>query len=209
MDRNPCRLLFYGEIMGNAIEAKIKNYNKLINDLDKMKEKSEKAVNRTLGEFVKRAPAWISKEVVKEYNIKKSEISVSKKSSGKAVGVKAVGTTVDTVALIYRGTVLTPTHFGMTPKARPAKGTYSVKARMKKEGSAKALSSIAFLGNAGAGTTQIPFQRRSSSRYPIDAIKTVSVPQMISNTGVSEEIRKAINENMEKRIQHNLKQLMK
>lgn len=195
--------------MGTVIDAKIKNYKQLMNDIDKMQVKSEKAVKRTLTEFTRRAPAWISKEVVKEYNIKKSEISVSKKVSGKAVGIKTTGTTVDTIALIYKGHLLTPTHFGMTPKARPAKGTYSVKARMKKGGSAKVLSHIAFLAGAGAGEKQIPFQRRSSARYPIDAIKTVSVPQMISNVDVSDEIRKAINENMAKRIQHNLKQLMK
>ena len=114
------------------------------------------------------------------------------------------GHVVDNVTLTYSGRVLTPTHFKMKPTSRPSgnKG-YKVTAEIKR-GARKPLGNHVFLaGPGGEGTTQIPFKRKGQSRLPIEAVKTLSVPQMIqSGEGTKPRIEQAINENLEKRFKH-------
>lgn len=63
------------------------------------------------------------------------------------------------------------------------------------------LGGSVFLGsNKGAGL--IPFQREGDSRTPVKSIKTVSVPQMITNDQVAEHIQKNIDEGLAKRLEH-------
>ncbi len=50
----------------------------------------------------------------------------------------------------------------------------------------------------------LPFQRREKAKYPVDVIKTVSVPQMITNSKVKDEIQKKVNKEAMKRLQHNI-----
>ena len=65
-------------------------------------------------------------------------------------------------------------------------------------------------GNQRAdGTSYIPFQRKSTDRKDIQAIKTVSVPQMIDSERTAPNITKAINENLGKRLDHHMKLLDK
>ena len=79
---------------------------------------------------------------------------------------------------------------------------YKVTAEIKK-GKRVTLSRDAFLGtNKGAG--YIPFQRKGKGRTPVESIKTVSVPQMITNPEVAEQIRANIDEGLAKRLEHHL-----
>lgn len=58
------------------------------------------------------------------------------------------------------------------------------------------------------GSTQIPFQRESESRYPIKSIKTLSVPQMIENEKVQPLIQQNIDEGLSKRLENHVKQML-
>ncbi len=196
--------------MSSTLDVTINNYKSLIKDLDNMKIKSEKVINRTVSDFKSRAPGWVSQEVTKEYNIQKKEVSgalTGKKSAG---SIRVSGTKLDNMQLVYEGRTLTPTHFKMKPATRPAKEKkYQITAQIKKNGGRKPLSSIAFLGSSGGLGIEIPFQRKGDERLPIESIKTVSIPQMITNTDVNGAISKRINEELEKRLQHNVKTLLK
>lgn len=193
----------------SGISMMIKNLKEVTKEVEDMKQKSEKAVSRTVGDFKSRGPSWISQEVAAEYNIKKKDVNAAKKGAKNTGSIKVKGVKVDNIELLYQGRLLTPTHFGMTPKVRPQK-VYTVSAQIKKSSGKKVLSPHAFLAESGGtGTTQIPFQRRGQERYPIDVIKTLSIPQMITNEKVSKNITKRMNEEMGKRLQHNLKRLMK
>ena len=76
-----------------------------------------------------------------------------------------------------------------------------------KKGQRKSLGSNVFLGgNSGGG--YIPFKRKGKSRYPIQAVKTVSVPQMVDNRTVSRAINRDINQMLEQRLEHNLNRFM-
>ena len=162
-----------------------------------------KALKRTVSDFKTRAPAWISAAVVEEYGIKKADVKSAISAKQKAGSISVGGISVDNIQIVYQGRVLTPTHFKMKPTARPQK-KYKVTAVIK-AGQRQQLSSIAFLAHSGsAGTMQIPFQRTESSRLPIKAIKTVSVPQMVTNEKVAASIQKKITEGLEKRFEHHL-----
>ena len=58
-------------------------------------------------------------------------------------------------------------------------------------------------GNARiGGTSFIPFQRVSHRRNDIKAIKTLSVPQMVSNPQVEKNIYSKISKELGKRFEH-------
>lgn len=195
-----------------AMNVVIENYRELVNDINNIEKQSKKAVQRTISDFKSRGPGWVSQEIVKEYNIKKKDINEAKKSVSKGGNrIKIAGTSVDNLSILYQGRLLTPTHFGMKPASRPAKNrAYAVTAQIKKSGGRKSLGRSVFLAPSGSvGTKQIPFQRKGNARLPIDVIKTVSVPQMVTNQKVSEQIQKRINTELGKRLDHHLKNLVK
>lgn len=196
--------------MAGVMNVIIDGYEDVVNQISTMNRDSAKVINRTISDFKSRGPGWVSQEVAKEYNIKKKDVNETKKGVKNAGKVRVQGVTLDNIEILYQGRLLTPTHFAMKPKTRPTNGkAYTVTAQIKKSEGRKALGSRVFLGKSGReGTTQIPFQRIGTERLPIKAIKTLSVPQMITNETVSENIHKRINEELAKRLDHNLKRIL-
>lgn len=210
----------------------LKNAQQIIKQLDGMVKGGEKAVAMTVNDFKHRAPAWVAQEVSAEYGIKKADVTPTKKNPKAAGRVSIKGTTIDTAALVYKGRVLTPTRFGMTPKA--PKQAYTLKAQIhrgqkktlgkvkrltkkqrknvgrnfRKQGDRNSSKSPIMLMNTGGGK-HIPFQRQSKNRKNIKAIKTVSVPQTVSNEAVSKEIENVIQENLSKRMDHYIERYMR
>ena len=193
--------------MSLSIQANIDN---VIKGLDQEKANAEKVIKRTVGDMRTRGPGWVSKAVREEYNIAAKDVKEACHTES-AGSISLGGTQIDDVALVYKGRVLTPTHFKMKPSTRPAGNKpYKISAEIKK-GQRKTLSSIAFLANSGSeGTKQIPFKRRGTERLPIDAIKTLSVPQMVEDGegNIKPKVEQAINDNLEKRFNHYCEQLL-
>lgn len=199
--------------------------------LEGIQGKSEKVITRLMADMRSRAPGWIASEVTQVYKIKKSEITPAKVGkAGKSAGsIRIQGETVDSLQIVYRGRPLTPTHFGMTPKV--PRDTYTLKAEIIKGkktvlGQKKKLTKKqrAALGKnfrrqgtrtsdhspvmlMPTGSTYIPFQRKSFDRKDVEAVKTLSLPQMVSSERTSEGISKAINEGLEKRMAQHMKLL--
>lgn len=196
--------------MARAMNVVIEGYEDVMKQINSMHKDSAKVINRTIGDFKTRGPGWVSQEVVREYNIKKKDVNENKKGVKNAGKIRVGGVSLDNIEIIYQGRVLTPTHFDMKPTSRPDNGkAYTVTAQIKKSGGRKALSHKAFLAESGGeGTKQIPFQRTGTARLPINPIKTVSVPQMITNETVEENIYKRISEELGKRLDHNLKRIL-
>lgn len=218
--------------MAEGMQISIKNYAKLCSDLRAMNKDAEKAISRTVSDFKSRAPGWISQAVSDEYTIKKSEVKGAMVGAKKIGSIKVSGTMVDNIGLEYKGRLLTPLHFKMKPKKPKAARekdkrlipgenvegftgevapVYPIKAYQINveihKGKAKNLPSGAFLGtNKGEGF--IPFQRTGDSRTPITSIKSVSIPQMITNEKVAEDIQKRIEEGMIARLNHHVEQAM-
>lgn len=217
-------------------EIKAPNFAKLVGDLKGLNKDIDKAVSRTIADCKTRGPAQVTKAVTEVYGIKSGEVTAAGKAAkggAKTVGsIKVKGVTVDSVQLIYKGRVLTPSHFSMTPKKNPdkqqnaldmvpgadiANGSkvamirqpkpYRVKVEILK-GRKRRLGPKVFLAPSGAaGTTQIPFKRTTEKRMPIEAIHTVGIPQMITNETVKADIQARMDELLAKRLQHNTERI--
>lgn len=216
-----------------GVTCEIKNYNGIKKQLADMKKAPQKVLARTLSDARKRAPTWVAAEVSNVYGVKKSEVN------GTKLGHMSVrGKDIETLQIVYTGRVLTPTHFGMTPKA-PGKNSYTLKAaiikgekatlgKVKKltkkqratlaknftrSGTQSSTHSPIMLMRTGnkqeGGTNYIPFQRKSTNRKDVEAIKTLSLPQMVSSPRTSDNITKAINEGLGKRLEQHMKLLTK
>lgn len=208
----------------------VENFQKLMDTVAQIDEQGRKAVKATVRDVKARAPSWIAQEVTSVYNIKKGEITPSGKNSSKpkkmAGSVSVSGETIEELALTYKGRLLTPVHFGMTPKAPPAGKSYTLKAQILK-GSKKVIGRykntrtkggpysqrshwiLMGTGNTQAdGTSWIPFQRMSTTRTDIQKMTTISVPQMITSDRTNEAIMLRLNTETKKRLDHHLKRAL-
>lgn len=192
-----------------ALNVTLQNEAELLSQLNSLPDGGEKALKGTINQLRRRTPAWVAQEVTSVYGIKKAEIKETASKEG-AGSVALAGKTVDSLYLVYRGRVLTPTHFNMTPKQRPAGARrYTVKASIFK-GQKRALGSKVFLAASGSeGTTHIPFQREGTSRLPIQAVKTLSIPQMIDNEKVNNAIYERIEAEATKVLSNQIDRFMK
>ncbi len=211
-----------------GVRCEIKEYNVLKKKIKALEKAPTKVMTSLTAEAKKRVPGWVATEVAKEYGVKKSEIT------GNKIGrVRAEGGSVEDVRIVYTGRLLTPTHFNMSPKAPNPGGAYTLKATIVK-GERKTLGKVkkltkkqrAALGkNFTRNGTQtsdhspimlmrangghyLPFQRKSTDRKDIDAIKTISLPQMVASKRTEAGIRKAIDENLGKRLDHYMNRYM-
>ena len=214
------------------------SYRETIKALEGIKVKSGKALSRIVSDAKTRVPGWVATEVAKTYNIKKSEITHAKAGKGgkNAGSIRVYGETVESLAIVYRGRVLTPTHCGLTPKT--PKDTYTMKAEIikgqkvvmgkkkkltkkqrqnigknfRRQGTKTSNHSPIMLMHTGAGsagkTQYIPFQRKSEERSNIQAIKTLSLPQMVTSERTHDDIMRAINEGMNKRLAQHTKNIV-
>ena len=185
------------------------NYERLIKTLDNMAGvDAEKVIKKCTSDAKSRAQAWVSAAVYEVYAIKKSDVKAALEGKGKGNGqIRIKGKIVESVALIYKGRVLTPTHFKMKPARRKPR-PYRVSQEVFR-GHRKNLPDGVFLASAGGeGSVQIPFQREGSERYPIKSIKTLSLPQMIENKKVQPIIQEKIDEGLSKRLENHVKQML-
>lgn len=210
---------------GNSIKGQIQNFQKLIADVNAIEESGKKAISNTLKDVKARAPGWISSEIVKVYNIKKGEITPAGKNAKpkKLAGtIKATGETFEDFAITYTGRLLTPVHFGMTPKAPPKGKSYTLKAQVVKGQkkvigrykntrtpggpySKKSHNILMGTGNAKeGGVNWIPFQRMSERRTDLKKLTSISVPQMVTSERTNPAIMAKLNEETTKRLKHNL-----
>lgn len=199
----------------NSISAQLSNLQQLVADLEAIENGGKKAISNTIKDVKARAPGWIAQEVTAVYNIKKSEITPSG-------SVSVSGETTEELTITYSGRLLTPVHFGMTPKTAPPGKSYTlrmqvVKGQKKVIGrylntrtpggpySERSHNILMGTGNTKAGgVSAIPFQRMSRTRTDIKKFTTISVPSMITSERTNEKILKRLQDETAKRLQHNL-----
>ena len=209
---------------GGSISIQIENLRQLVADVQAIEAGGRKAISSTVKDVKARAPGWIAQEVTAVYNIKKGEITPS--SGGKpkkmAGSIRITGETIEELTLVYKGRLLTPVHFGMTPKTAPPGKSYTlrmqvVKGQKKVIGrylntrtpggpySERSHNILMGTGNTKAGgVSAIPFQRMSRTRTDIKKFTTISVPSMITSERTNEKILKRLQDETAKRLQHNL-----
>ena len=145
---------------------RVENLQKLLDQVQEIDEKGRKAVKATVRDVKSRAPGWIAQEVTQVYNIKKSEITPSSGKGAKpkkmAGSIQVRGETIEEMTITYSGRLLTPAHFGMTPKTPPAGKSYTLKMRSSR---ARRKSSAATRTRARPGA-HTPSARTISSWAP-------------------------------------------
>ncbi len=183
------------------VQEKFENFAKAVNQPSPVFE-------RTLKDMSSRAPGKVADAVRSVYNIKKNEITCKKGFSKTSAGtISAKGSELAKFELRYEGRVLTPLHFGMTPKKRPEKKKYKVSAKIKKEKKqfiAPDGGGVFLAPAAKSSSTVIAWLRETKERYDISPIKTLSLPQMVDNTDVREVIGAELGELLEKRFNYHL-----
>jgi hypothetical protein len=211
-----------------SVTCEIKNYKLVKKKIDDIQKAPRKVMTSLTNEAKKRVPGWVAAEVVKEYGIKKGEIT------GQKIGtVKPQGESFKEVRVVYTGRMLTHTHFNMSPKAPNPGGAYTLKATIVK-GQRSTLGKVKKLtkkqraaltknfSGTGArnsdhspimlmranGGHYLPFQRVSQDRGDIVVRKAISLPQMVSSKRTEEGIQRAINENLGKRLDHYMNRYM-
>jgi hypothetical protein len=210
-----------------AVRCEIKNYRYLQKKMENLKKAPRKVMAGVTADAKKRVPGWVAAEVTKQYGIKKSEIT------GQKIGrIRTEGDNVTNVRIVYTGRVLTPTHFNMSPKAPNPGGAYTLKAtivkgqrttlgkvkKLTKKQRAALVKNFTSSGERSSdhspimlmptGSTYIPFQRKSENRKDVQAVKTLSLPQMVASKRTEEGIQKAISENLGKRLEHHMNRYM-
>lgn len=214
--------------MAGSVSVQLANLRQLAADVQAIEAGGRKAITSTVKDVKARAPGWIAQEVTAVYNIKKGEITPS--SGGKpkkmAGSIRVTGETIEELTLTYKGRLLTPVHFGMTPKAPPKGKSYTLKVQVLK-GSKKVLgrykntrtpggpfsqrSHNILMGTGNTkegGTNWIPFQRMSKTRTDIKKVTTISVPQMITSDRTNEAIMLRLNTETAKRLDHHMKRAL-
>ncbi len=210
--------------------------SELVKKLKKLENGGKVAIERTVSEFTSRAPGWVSKGIREHYGVDTDAIKeAAKKPKRGRTKISVAGVTVDGATLEYSGRTLTPIHFKLSPKSRPTtkqtnpvripgqligKGSpvamikppkpYTVKATIIKGQRAKMPPGTFLAPNRGGeeGAAHIPFQRTGSGRTPIEAIRTLSVPQMIDGRA-RETIEQTISTKLGVRFQHHIERAMK
>lgn len=211
-----------------SVRCEVQNYKLIKQKIDGMKEAPRKVLTSLTAEAKKRVPGWVATEVTKEYGVKKGDIT------GQKIGrVTPQGNSFKEVRVVYTGRLLTPIHFNMSPKAPNPSGAYTLKATIVK-GERKTLGKVkkltkkqrAALGKnfTRSGSRQsdhspimlmranggqyLPFQRKSTDRTDIEAVKTISLPQMVGSERTAEGIQRAITEGLGKRLDHYMNRYM-
>lgn len=217
---------------GGSMNVACKGAPDIVKKLQKLENGGRVAIERTVSDFTTRAPAWVSQGIREHYGVDTGAIkdATTKPKRGKTT-IKVAGVDVDGATLIYKGRTLTPTHFKMSPKQRPEgqqnqyarvpgqaiadagdvamirpPKKYTVKATIIK-GKRASLPAGTFIAS-GKGGVMLPFQRKGETRNPIEAVRTLSVPQMIDGRA-RETIEELIGENLGKRFEHHIQQAMK
>lgn len=196
----------------NSIQVDLKD---LYNKFDKFKKTLDDpsgVFTKTMSDMKSRAPGKVADAVRSQYSIKKADVMPTKQkkegSLKKAGTIKVKGETVETFNLYYEGRVLTPLHFGVTPKKlQPHGKKYKVKLKVKKErrtvSSPTKEGQVPFVAPAKSGSSTIlPWLREPDGT--INPMKTVSLPQMVDNKVVREDINTQLGELLQTRFNHHM-----
>lgn len=198
--------------------AKAVKGHALAKQLKGREAKVKRALDRTMGDLRRSAPGKVADAVRAVYNLKKGDLM----PGSNAATVTMAGSGPDKFNMRYRGRVLTPTHFGMAPKAKPAgRRKYTPALQIKKNRKVK-LTPIVAPGRAGGafarpaaspyflgshnGSPGLLMQRHGNN---VDKVfRTLSVPQMVGSKQVASAAQKALAELSESRLEHNLKRAL-
>lgn len=203
-----------------AITVEISDYDNVMRGLKDCQKDLAKGVRRTMLDVARRGVKTVARnEVTKVYNIKKGDVSAKYKGYHEVGSITLAGVVIPFFEVDFESNrTFTPTHFQMTPKARPGgRRKYTVRWKPLKTGGKGPLPSDTgfpvFL--AAANGPSLPWNRLQAkswvkgangwSHTPIEVIHThLAVPQMIDNEKVQPHVESEISKRIESGLQKNI-----
>jgi hypothetical protein len=181
-----------------------KQLNRLTIELKGFEKQIPGAVFSALNRTLDHAITQVGRIVPKAYAVKAKDVKNSF-----AGGIKRPTKTDLTASITSKGHTLSLANFPHNPKQPPSSGEkYKVKATIRRDKGSQTINTSPkpFVATTGAKSDDKVqynvFRRVGSKRLPIKIIRTLSIPQMITNEGVGELIQKSASEKLEERITH-------
>lgn len=205
-----------------AIVVDTKQIDKLALELKGFEQEVATAARYAINRTIDHVMTVTAREVSKVYNIKASEIKLPKEASKKEhknaivkIFIKAPGPSDLTSHIEYTGRTLTMMHFGIKPQKKfsiPSKISpeVPVKVKIKKSGGYKKLNidPKPFVFMFPTNKNLNVWHRTGKTFYPVEPLRTLSVPQMITNEDITKSIAKAAEEMLGNRLEHEIIRIM-
>ncbi|EGW39165.1 phage tail protein [Desulfosporosinus sp. OT] len=187
-----------------------KQLNRLTIELKGFENKVGIATYHALQRTIDQTITQVGRIVPKAYAIKAKEVKESF-----AGGIKRPTISDLTASITSRGHTLSLAHFPFTPTKPQISGRRRrVAVTIKKSGGKKTIntSPLPFIATTGAQSpdkTQFNvFRREGKARLPIHVLRTLSVPQMITNENVGEQIQEFAAAKLDERLEHEITRAM-
>jgi len=180
------------------IAVDTKQIDRLTLELKGFEKEIGEATYHALKRTVDFVATQVSRIVPKHYSVKATDV---KETINKSYPSKK-----DLSASIQsRGHTLSFYHFPHTPKIPQPGRKYKVRAKIKREGGNKVVNTDPkpFIARLKGGIDHV-VKREGEKRKPIVVLRTLSIPQMITNENVGEEIQKAATEKFNERLEHEI-----
>lgn len=164
------------------------------------------ALQRTIDQTI----TQVGRIVPRTYSIKAKEVKDSF-----AGGIKRPTPSNLKASITSKGHTLSLAHFPFTPKTPQTAGRRrKVTVIIKKEGGRKIVNTnpLPFVAKTGARSPDLTqfnvFRREGQARFPILVPRTLSIPQMITNENVGDQIETFATENLNRRLEHEITRAM-
>jgi len=161
------------------------------------------ALQRTIDQTI----TQVGRIVPRTYAIKAKEVKDSF-----AGGIKRPSATDLTASITSKGHTLSLAHFPYTPKKPGSRRKVAV--TIKKSGGKKIVNTnpLPFVAKTGARSPDLTqfnvFRREGRARLPIIVPRTLSIPQMITNENVGDQIQSFASAKFSERLDHEITRAM-
>lgn len=191
--------------MAKEIVIDTKQLDRLTIELKGFEKEVGEAAYYALNRVIDQTITQVGRIVPRYYAIKATEVKESFKG-----GIKRPSMNDLTANITSKGHTLSIAHFPHSPTQPPKRRNYQVRATIKRSVGRKTITTDPkpFIAKTGALTeAKIQyniFRRLGKERLPITVIRTLSIPQMISNENVEDEIQKFAQEKFNERLEHEI-----
>ena len=188
--------------MAANIIVDTKQVKRVAIELQKLPGQIPKATAQAMNRAIDHIYTQTSMEVRKDYVIKAADVKTTLRKI-KATQVRLGGAVVST------GRTLTLYHHFKVSPTNPKKGQqYELKATIKK-GRPEIVKTEPKPFIATANNAKQVMRRVGKSRKPVTVLRSLSVPQMISNEKIMRNIQESGQKMLEKRIEHEINRRLK
>lgn len=190
-----------------TININTKQIDRLSKELKGFEKEVSKATALALNRTVDHIYTQVGRIIPKAYQIKASEVKGSLSKNKPSQNNL-------TASVESRGHVLSMAHFPFTPKTakRSKRSVLDTAVMVAIKKGQRVLSRKGFVASTGAKSPDKVqynvFKRTGKGHFPIETIKTLSIPQMITNEKVAEQVQESSQKMLDQRLDHEITRLM-